>query len=74
MKHARYNGVASIKQPTLEKCSAPGWTKQFDTDEELATELARHVCSDCKDTINNSSSIPDLLSTCCGLEFDYYES
>lgn len=31
----------------LIKCSAPGWEKEFDTEEELVAELQNYVCHGC---------------------------
>lgn len=69
----------------LHKRSAPGWTKEFETPEAAAAELLTHVCGEClagemamvgtdeKHTFPapDQSSIPDLLGTPCGCEYEY---
>lgn len=32
---------------TLHKCSAPGWSKVFETEDEARQELLKHICGAC---------------------------
>lgn len=70
----------------LFKLSAPGWEKEFETKEELRVELFKHICGICvngekvyddtgdvvweSQSVDEHSSINDLLCTPCGCEFD----
>lgn len=31
----------------LHKCSAPGWSKTFETEDEARQELLKHICEAC---------------------------
>lgn len=69
----------------LIKGSMPGWIKEFDTEQELKTELFSHLCAHCcngekitdddgniiweTDPVGPNDSIDEMLSTGCGLEF-----
>lgn len=69
----------------LIKASLPGWTKEFDTEQELKEELFSHICAYCcngekmtdddgniiweLDPVGPDDSIDEMLSTSCGLEF-----
>lgn len=69
----------------LHKLSAPGWTKEFATEEEARVELFKHICGICckgdkaynaegelvyeSDPVDENSSLGDLLSTACGCEY-----
>ena len=67
----------------LIKRSDPGWEKEFQTEEELKTELYNWICKDCKEgcdeeyegfvhvepPIGLTSSLAEMLSTSCGCEF-----
>lgn len=69
----------------IHKRSSPGWAKEFDTEDAARTELLRHICGEClagemalvgsdeKHTFPppDQSSIPELLGTPCGCEFQY---
>lgn len=73
----------------LHKLSAPGWTKEFTTSEQLVEELRKHICNLCLSNEEPYSSvvvdveydgkkylckdIPTLLSTSCGCEYDVEE-
>jgi len=67
----------------LAKVSLPNeWKKEFHSKEEATTELLHHICKCCIDDISwknsegkiiISQSLEDLLSTPCGLEFNYEE-
>ena len=69
----------------LIKLSAPGWEKEFDTEEEVKAELYSHICNLCRkgeiaetdegefvlwDPVDENSSVGDMLWTACGCEFD----
>jgi hypothetical protein len=67
----------------LIKLSSPGWEKEFQTEEELKTELYNWICKDCKEgcdeeydgfvhvelPVDSNSSLGEMLSTSCGCEF-----
>ena len=67
----------------LIKRSSPGWEKEFQTEEELKTELYSWICAGCKagcyeeydgivheeSPIDWTSSLDEMLSTACGCEF-----
>ena len=61
----------------LHKLSSPGWTKIFDNEIDLRTELYAHICADCRSGNTEShdlpvyanSSIDEMLWTACGCEF-----
>lgn len=69
----------------LIKISAPGWEKDFDSEEEARDELYNYVCHMCRqgdemveygwdpNPIDEKSSLEDMLSTPCGCEFDVEE-
>ena len=62
----------------LHKMSCPGWTKIFDNEIDLRTELYAHICTVCRngDTefqelpVYENSSIDEMLWTACGCEFN----
>jgi transcription elongation factor Elf1 len=65
----------------LYKLSAPGWTKEYDSDADLKTALYTHICNDCRkgcieeetiiwNPVDENSSVYDMLNTACGCEFD----
>lgn len=65
----------------LYKLSLPDWTKEYPTEEDLKKELYTHICYSCRlgcvsngntiwKAVNENSSIPDLLATGCGCEYD----
>lgn len=70
----------------LIKISAPGWEKEFNTEDETRNELFKHVCGICQagdkaynhegeliyesSPVDENSSVEDLLCTACGCEFD----
>ena len=62
----------------LHKMSFPGWTKVFDNEIDLRTELYAHICDRCRrgDTefeelpVYENSSIDEMLWTACGCEFN----
>ena len=63
---------------TLIKCSTPGWTKDFETEEALKIELFSNICSFCVNDVeyngtefplSETSHLGDLLCTGCGCEF-----
>lgn len=59
----------------LAKMSAPGWIKEFTTEDELEAEFVHYVCDECMQSIGRTKpSFADLLSTNCGLEFDVYDA
>lgn len=61
----------------LHKLSSPGWTKIFDNEIDLRTELYAHICDGCRsgDTefeelpVYANSTIDEMLWTACGCEF-----
>jgi DNA-directed RNA polymerase subunit RPC12/RpoP len=58
----------------LHKMSGAGWTKHFNTEQEVFNELTRWVCSACKDDFFDEYGVhikhlDDLLCTSCGCEF-----
>ena len=63
----------------LIKVSAPGWEKDFNSEQELKEELFAHICSTCRsgfecpeyseDPVTINSELGDLLYTACGCEF-----
>ena len=55
----------------LIKLSAPGWIKEFDTEEDCRVELNKHICSMCVEeySVTESSTLDDLLWTSCGCEY-----
>lgn len=73
----------------LYKLSAPGWIKEYDNEADLKKELYSHICGSCRDgesftndddetifywePVNEESSIPDMLNTPCGCEYDIGE-
>ena len=67
----------------LHKVSAPGWTKSFTDKAKLAEELSEQICANCmcevygsisESVIQTDQFIEDMLSTCCGTEFDMESS
>ena len=56
----------------LIKLSTPGWVKTYDTKEEAANVLRNHICQMCivEEGITIKSSVAELLSTACGIEYD----
>ena len=73
----------------LYKLSAPGWTKEYDNDDDLRRELFTHICKPCRDgekiynesnelvyetdPVDENSDVYALLATACGCEFDIGE-
>lgn len=53
---------------TLHKRSAPGWTKKFDTTQELTEEVFKHTCSLCKDSYG--TDLLSMLASDCGCEYE----
>lgn len=55
----------------LIKMSAPGWEKEFETEEEARKELYNHICSLCieGDGVTEDSTIDHMLWTACGAEY-----
>ena len=65
----------------LHKLSLPDWIKEYDNEVELKSELYTHICYSCRlgcvhegntiwKPVNENSSIPDMLNTACGCEYD----
>lgn len=56
----------------LIKLSKPEWVKTYDTKEEAANVLRNHICQMCivEEGITIKSSVAELLSTACGIEYD----
>ena len=50
---------------TLTKLSAPGFTKTYDTYEEVLELLERCICSSCR----VEARVQALLDTACGAEY-----
>ena len=67
-------GESSIK---LHKLSSPGWTKIFNNEIDLRTELYAYICADCRNgnteshdlPVYENSTIDEMLWTACGCEF-----
>lgn len=59
----------------LYKCSAPGWTKEYDNKLDLQRELNTRICEQCcaEEGITEISDIQHMLSTACGCEYEYEE-
>lgn len=65
----------------LIKCSAPGWTLEFNNEQELKEELYNNICNICRvGTFENDviydipritldNTIDEMLSSPCGCEF-----
>lgn len=55
----------------LIKLSAPGWEKEFETEDEARKELYNYICRDCRegDGVDENSEIAHMLWTACGAEF-----
>ena len=63
----------------LYKVSAPGWIKEFNTEEERRAEMYDHICSSCREgdpdsdwdvlPVTADSSLDVMLSTSCGCEY-----
>ena len=64
----------------LHKCSVPGWSKEFASQEAARAELLAHICEGCllgNDEIEmpapDVNDIDSLLGTPCGCEYEYEE-
>lgn len=67
----------------LYKLSSPGWVKDFETENQMKSELYKHICKICREDsewmheesrvrfpINEASAVDEMLATACGCEFD----
>lgn len=60
-----------MKKFTLIKMSAPGWDKEYDSEQDCRDELAKWVCRSCIDDEcdGREGDLYELLGTSCGAEF-----
>lgn len=63
--------MKQTKQMQLIKLSSPSWELKFSDEYDLADELFKYICNECRfeNGIHYNSNLEDMLSTPCGCEF-----